>query len=223
MAGGERERRRERRQRAPGVYLGDVQVREQRGRELWLWRRDRREGRRGLGGGRQRHQRRGRRRLRARWREYRGDRRRLRGDGRRGQRGERRRRARGERERRRRRVERAPGLQLRNVADRQLWRGAAGLGIGHRRPRRSGDGERRERDERGRRVDAAGLRRERGDERRVGPGQDRRGHRGERRRDPHLERKCGRDRRQRRAQVRLGVLERWQQRADLRPSRRKSA
>merc|ERR1712075_21253 len=71
-------------------------------------------------------------------------------------------------ERRRRRVERAPGLQLRNVADRQLWRGAAGLGIGHRRPRRSGDGERRERDERGWRVDAAGLRRERGDERRVG-------------------------------------------------------
>ena len=61
------------------------------------------------------------------------------------------------------RVERAPGLQLRNVADRQLWRGAAGARDRHRRPRRSGDGERRERDERGRRVDAerppAGARR----------------------------------------------------------------
>ena len=135
--GVEREQRGGGDERVAGVQLGDVEIRQRRGREPWIRRLDRWARRRGLGGRRERDERGGRSGLRVGGSQHGDDGWGVRDGERRRKREEQREREGGDRERGNRRVERAAGLQLGSIAgDGQLGCGAAGLWSGDRRSRR---------------------------------------------------------------------------------------
>ena len=112
------------------------------------------------------------------------------------------------------RVERATGLQLWDLPDRELWCGIAWLGSGDCRARGQCEGERREWDEWSGWVGGSVLWAEHAGERRVDGDERRGGHGDEQRGDEHLDREWGEVGRERCAGLHVGVGEKREQRAD---------